>query len=437
MDVAVVGAGAAGLAAAWTLVEAGARVTLYERHASVGGRLRSDDLDGATVDPTVQLLGSYFEETFRLAREVGAGGLLVRSPGVDALWRGGRAHALTYGSTRSMLASGALPPTLKLKLGARYLPFLTRHAAALDANAPMKAAAAGLDHESIAAWGGRELGEAFVEYLAYPLLAAYYGSMPETTSAGFYHALARAGLDVSVYAVKGGTGALAAVIADGVQARGGTVRSETELTSVQPVDGSVELEHASGRERHDAAIIALPPAAASRLVRLPQAAREWLAGVRNVPGLSVALLVEGSIDLPYFGLSFPRDEAPGKSLAALCIEDRKVAGLVPSGRSLLIAYPVPALVPRLLGAEPRAVLDALLPSVEAVVPGVTARVVRARVYRGEDGVGEFYPGYLEHLRCYDQAVLPPNLQLAGSYLVAPTVEGAVRSGRAAARRLLG
>src|SRR5690606_20802833 len=166
LDVAVVGAGPAGLAAGWALAAAGARVTLYERRAGVGGRMRTDELDGARVDAAVQLLGSYYRETFRLAAEVGAGGLLVRSPGRDALWRGGRAHALTYGSVTSMAASGALPAGLKLRLAARYLPFLTRQTG-LDPSDPAGTAGDGAERESIAEWGRRELGDDFVELLAY------------------------------------------------------------------------------------------------------------------------------------------------------------------------------------------------------------------------------------------------------------------------------
>src|SRR5690606_22391015 len=78
LDVAVVGAGPAGLAAGWALAAHGARVTLYERRSAPGGGLRTDELDGARVDAGVQLLGSYYRETFRVAEEAGASGLLVR-----------------------------------------------------------------------------------------------------------------------------------------------------------------------------------------------------------------------------------------------------------------------------------------------------------------------------------------------------------------------
>src|SRR5512140_557593 len=181
--IAVVGGGAAGLAAAWRLSQAGARVTVYEGKGWPGGRLRTDDLEGSRCDAVVQLLASHYTETFRLARETGAGELLVRSAGRDALWRNGRAHAIAYGSAASMARSAALPFGLKARLAGRYLPFLRRHAGVLDGNDPGRAVAAG-QSEPIGQWGRRELGEDFVELLAYPLLAAYYGMTPEETASG-------------------------------------------------------------------------------------------------------------------------------------------------------------------------------------------------------------------------------------------------------------
>jgi protoporphyrinogen oxidase len=91
---------------------------------------------------------------------------------------------------------------------------------------------------------------------------------------------------------------------------------------------------------------------------------------------------------------------------------------------------------RVVAASPREALDLLLPSVELVYPGISEQVTRARIYRFQDGRVLFYPGYLEHLRRFDPGWLPPRIGLAGDYLIAPTVEGAVRSGRRAAARLL-
>ena len=223
--VAVVGAGPAGLAAAWELQGAGVRVTLYEERGGPGGRMRSDAMDGASVDVAVQLLSSTYTHLLAMARKAGVSERVVRAPGRDALWRKGRPHPITYGSIASMITSSALPTGLKLRLAAKYLPFLGTEARGLDANDPGGTGGAAHDTRSIGAWGAEHLGEDFVELLAYPLLAAYYGGVPEETSAAMYHALARVGLDVQVLAVRGGMGSLALALTESMRAKGVEFRS--------------------------------------------------------------------------------------------------------------------------------------------------------------------------------------------------------------------
>ena len=55
-DATVVGGGLAGLVAAARLAEAGADVTLYERRPDVGGRVRTETVDGFTLDRGFQVL---------------------------------------------------------------------------------------------------------------------------------------------------------------------------------------------------------------------------------------------------------------------------------------------------------------------------------------------------------------------------------------------
>lgn len=433
-DIAVIGAGPAGLSAAWALTGAGARVTLYERGSEPGGLLRTDELAGAPIDVAVQLLGSYYRETLRLAQEVGGARLLVRSPGRDALWRGGRAHGITYGSVPSMATSSALPTALKLRLASRYLLFLRQHSAVLDPAEPVRAAS--LDRESIAEWGARELGDQFVELLAYPQLASYYGGEPEGISAGFYHSLARAGLDLDLYAIRGGMRALAEATVARLGERGARLELGVEIESVECA-GEVRLEWAGGGARHDAVVLAVPAPVALALGDFADPLESWLRGVRYEPEVALALTLEPVLATDHFGLSFPRIAPPGDRIAAFCMQGAKRAGLTGSGREAMVVVPAPALQPDLLAADPSDALDELLPSIELVYPRLAERIVRAKVYRFQDGRVVFYPGYLTHLKRFDPVWLPPRLALAGDYLVAPTVEGAVRSGLRAAARLLG
>jgi protoporphyrinogen/coproporphyrinogen III oxidase len=434
MRVAVVGAGAAGLAAAWRLANAGVAVTQFERAPVVGGRARSDELEGCVVDVGAQLFGSGFTTLFRLASEVGAGDLLVRSPGRDALYRNGRAHPIAYGSVTSMITSSALPAALKFRLATRYVPYLLKHADRLNASDLLSAGGDRLDGESVADWGERELGADFVELLAYPLLGAYYGSPPERTSAVLYHALARAGLDVSVYAVSGGTGALMRAFANAVISRGGIIR-HAAVRQVETHSRGVTVHSEGGPLEFDGVVLAVPAPELSPIINLPAAVSAWLQGVEYAPSAVLAVALKRAVGAEFFGLSVARTEPEVNDLVAVCVVERKTAGLVPGDRGLLLCLGAPAVNAELI-ARPEAAVERMLNALERILPGTRSAIARVKLYRHRTGYPAFYPGYLKHLRALPARALPKGVQLAGDYLVAPTVEGALRSGERAAHALL-
>ena len=65
-DVIVIGAGLAGLAAAYHLVDGGLRVTVLEAADRAGGRMATDEVDGFRLDRGPQLLNTCYPELTRL-----------------------------------------------------------------------------------------------------------------------------------------------------------------------------------------------------------------------------------------------------------------------------------------------------------------------------------------------------------------------------------
>ncbi|EMA62478.1 NAD(P)/FAD-dependent oxidoreductase [Halorubrum lipolyticum] len=88
-DVTVIGGGLAGLVAATRLAEAGADVTLYERRPEVGGRVRTETVDGFTLDRGFQVLFTSYPA---VASELDADALDVRrfAPGATICRPGSR-----------------------------------------------------------------------------------------------------------------------------------------------------------------------------------------------------------------------------------------------------------------------------------------------------------------------------------------------------------
>jgi len=434
--VAVIGGGLAGLTAAYALERRGANVVVYEAADRLGGRAGTDELDGLRIDAGAQLFGSMYVRFLELAREIGLADRIVRVPGRDAIWREGRAHEVVYGSITSMIASGGLPFRTKMRLGASYMPFLNRHADSLHVHAPERAAEAGLDGESIATWGEREIDSSFVESLVYPQLAAYYGSEPEHTSAGFYHILARHGLDVTLYAIDGGVGQVADRLASRIAATGGEVRLNAPVSQISVEAGRVVVSSDSGDEMFYGAISALPVPALLPILRgAPDSLTEWLGAVRYNPAFTLALVVDAPSDQRYFGLSFPQGET--RYVSVIAVQENKGVPLGDTGRGVLVAFPTPEMVGDLIELETRTILDRMLPEIAVAFPGVEDRLSRVRAYRWEMGSPVMYPGFLGRLGTFRKGGVEGDspITVAGDYLYGPSVEGAVASGFDAATRL--
>jgi protoporphyrinogen oxidase len=169
---------------------------------------------------------------------------------------------------------------------------------------------------------------------------------------------------------------------------------------------------------------------------LSDTARAWFQGVRYHPLASLALLLNAPTGVRYFGLSFTRHDS--RVISTICIEENKHADLVPDGAGLLVVFPAPEAVRLFVDSEPEQVLAATLPDLERVLPGIRSRIRRAKLYRWPVGGPVFYPGYLNHLRAFRQGRVEGDgrLTFGGDYLVIPSMEGSVASGRQAAERLL-
>jgi protoporphyrinogen/coproporphyrinogen III oxidase len=172
--VAVVGGGIAGLAAAYFLRDAAARVTVFEGSTRIGGKLVVSEIAGIPVDEGAEAMLARRPEGIGLVEEVGLAGELV-TPGTTAagIWTRGALRPLPAGQVMgvpgdlaALARSGVLSP-----------PGLAR--AALDLILPPTGRGGDV---AVATQVTARLGHEVVDRLVEPLLGGVYAGRADQLS---------------------------------------------------------------------------------------------------------------------------------------------------------------------------------------------------------------------------------------------------------------
>ncbi|HEX6535104.1 MAG TPA: FAD-dependent oxidoreductase [Gemmatimonadaceae bacterium] len=442
--VVVIGGGFAGVAAAASLRHRGVDVVVLDDHAALGGRARSDVLDGLLVDTGAQLIATTFTRTLALLRADDAaaparddarargGDTLHRVPGRDVFVRGAERLPIQFGSIRSLLGFAGLGARDKLRLARHLLPAIAAHRAALDAAATRVPPS--LDADTARGWMHARVGPDATALLVEPPLNGFYATRGDEASLAFFLMLGRYGSEGDVLApVSGWSHALMGALRGARHEPGVAVRALER-------DGADVVAHAQdGRAwRASAAVIATGPRTArSLLAPLAPAHHEllrWLDAVPMRPTWTLALALDAAPPRDTFGAFHDARDA---RLVSACAVAGATRPDFPAERDVVLAWPTPDAVQRLGGASAERIAGAMLPEIEALVPGARGHVTRGRVYRFAEGTPVAHAGFgADRARARALAdALPRDLALAGDYLAAPLIEGAVASGSAAGERV--
>lgn len=428
----IIGGGFAGIAAASRLHALGARVMLFDDRASIGGRARSDVLDGWHVDVGAQLIATTYTRTLAMLTDGDRAHLssLREMPGRDVYLRDGRAYPINFGSLRSLLAFGAIGVADKARLGAALVPMLARHRAALRVDA-MKIPAS-LDAESARDFMVRSVSAAAADALVEPVSATFCGARGADISLAFYLTLGRYGSEGDVLAPVGGwTAMLEQALRDVEIVRG------TTITSVERDGSTVRIASEGGVSwEGDAAVVATDSLSAASLLTSIASREliEWLESVRYRPSLTVAATVKTTLPHDAFGVLVHNDGR--HPVSALAIHGAKASR---DGRDadVVLAWPTPDAADRLIDRPASEIAATIVPAIETLMPQTAGRIGHVRVYRHPRGIPLPTPGFVAHRergRELASQIAAP-IALAGDYLTMPLLEGAVASGEAAAAHL--
>jgi phytoene dehydrogenase-like protein len=339
-EVVVVGAGLAGLACARTLQAAGRQAVVLEAGDGVGGRVRTDAVDGFLLDRGFQVLLTGYPE---LDRQVDLAALRLQrfEPGA-LVWLGGRGHVVTdpLRAPRHALATAAAPigtvgdkarvALLRRRLLRSAVPDLLR----------------GPDLPTAAHLRGLGFSSQMIERFWRPLFAGIQLDPDLATSSRMFDTILRTLASGDAAVPASGMGALPAQMAAGLAP--GTVHLGV---AVRAVEGST-VRVAGGAITADAVVVATEGPVASKLLGLPPVGSKSVACVYfAAPEPPVAhrlVVLDATATGPALNVAVMSNVAPsyapeGQALvAAACPGRSSDAGLADDVRAQLRGWWGPA-----------------------------------------------------------------------------------------------
>ncbi len=269
VDVVVVGAGLAGLAAARDLSRAGRSVAVVEARDRVGGRIVNHRFDdGTTVEIGGQWVGPTQDRILALAAEVDVATFPTYDAGELVTARNGkivRHRSPTFG----------LPAPAVVEIAASQ-PLLDRLAERVDLDRPWATRGADrLDSTTFETWIRRHHQTASARGFWRLAIEAVFAAEPRDVSLLHVAFYLRSGgslerlLGTSRGAQQdrfvGGSALVAERVAAELVAEGAPIRLDAPVRAIEQGDADVVVRHDGGEVRAQRAIVAVPPALAARI----------------------------------------------------------------------------------------------------------------------------------------------------------------------------
>jgi len=435
-QVLVVGAGLAGVSAASALRQVGCGVRLIERESRAGGRAAGSARAGFRLDGAPFLVSA---REHRLLGLIAAAGLSERllplRPVALVHARAGRLDPAPPAGRRLEVARiGGVRLREALRLH-RLARLERRFSDLLDPEAPERAVR--LDDRSAADFIRLYFGPSVLAHWAEPILGSdLLADAAELSRVCFL--LARKARGAAPLATLRGS---PAEIAEA------SIRPEADLLGVEVeslsrAGAGLAVETSTGRECADAIVLALPAAETLRVAAglLAPAEAEGLAPLRSLPTIVMNLALERSPMRKATRVRVP--SVAGSPLATIAIEPGGPLAPAPADAALVALVAQPAWARAHLEADDSVVEKKLLAALDRVCPRASAALRFSEIRRHPAALPHFDVGSyrrLSRLRGLqaEQRGRGRRLYFAGDYWLAPTLEGAVASGRRAAAELCG
>jgi len=428
--VVVVGAGIAGLGAAYSLQKAGVEVSVLESMPEAGGRMRSREWNGAWIDLGAEFIATPgFDEM--LFHELGIMKDRLDYPGGDVsfnVWRDGRAHQFSYTDPKGILRFTGMSWWEKARLAA-MVPAYLRQYRQTDGHYDEPWRGAWADDQSVETWLSK-VSPAFLEYVIEPMFELYCGWEPDNLSKGAFLATALLPRNPTIWTFREGLGMVTQALAARLDV---TIRAR--VTSIDLERDPVVIEWDEGGETKsttaDAVLVAVPGSRVLDFTHGLTPERErFFSQVEYVPHeLPFFTVTEPPAGVPE-GVFYPRRE--DTEIAALGYD---VSSTNPDVKFLRVSMKTRHIV-RHLDKSDDEDLDAIVDEASRRYPSIRPVVKDRFVSRWREALPVFGPGSMRRLGDFMALHPQRGVAFAGDYLYTGATSAAYVTGQKAASDLL-
>lgn len=420
----VIGAGPAGLTAAYRLANAGLRVTVLEAANAIGGRTRTERVGEFTLNTGAGFVASFYDVTLALLRELHLATQAL-NPQLGVV-------ATPFGKLElDLSAPGRILnfPLISFAGKLRAAAMFARASLRRGVHVAKVARLARLDRgETIERWALRTVGETAYHYLVRTGIEPFFYVGCEELSAAFGKALVRHALKWQLLVLPAGMGALCDALAERIE-----VRTGCQASGVEVHDASVTVQHSGGTMEADYVIVAAPATTIAKLEgTIAEADRTDAASVRYAPNITLFFGYERPITVQY---PLVTPAGPGRHpIARVRTWSALAPQYVPERKELLAIHATGWRSAELLERSPSKIVSDLRADAEEVF-GRLADPDWIRLYPRAEGTVITPPGHYRRMAAF---LRRPRKRLlyAGDWLTGSTIEGAVRTGLSAAERIL-
>ncbi len=284
LRIGIIGAGAAGMAAAWDLARAGHDVHLYEAEKNVGGLAAGFKDEG--WEWTMEKFYHHWFETdksiLKLVDEMGKSDKVLFPRPKTSYWIDGKVYRSEMNASALSLPL-SFPALIRLGLAGVYLKFLTRDWKALE-------------KVTADSWMRRWMGDEAYNKLWRPLLIGKFADRyQQVNMAWMWARIYTRSLRLGIY--EGGFQAFLEALAEAVQSKGAVIHLNSPVDAIGTQDGKPTLTVKGQTEVFDRVISTASPSLMLRLAPILKDTPygKQIADLKSIGALCVVLALKQSI----------------------------------------------------------------------------------------------------------------------------------------------